>query len=205
MHDNKIIITSELNEQQKEEVSRIFYQSFPLKFPHLWIYNRTENQAFQFLREALNYKYGIYALLNDKVVGLLGLDLGKGKRFAEFSHSAFTSIFGSIGGFMRYIKYSFEENFAHTKANANQSRINPIAVSSDVRGKGVGSILLGAFEQYSKELGNNAIVLEVVDSNPRAKKLYEKEGYVSCKYLWTALFTKKAGFNGLYYMKKNLE
>lgn len=204
MLDNEIIVTSELNEQQQVEASKILYHSFSLKFPHLWLYNKTENQALKLLKEVLNYKYGVYALSEGKVVGLLGLDLGAGKRFMSFSLSALTRTFGWLGGLIRYIKYSFEENFVHTKANEKQSRIHPIAVSQEARGKGVGRILLNAFEQYSRRLGNKAIVLEVVDSNPRAKKLYEQEGYVSTGYLHTALFTKKAGFNGLHFMRKSL-
>lgn len=202
--ENQMITTNLLNEKQKKEAAQILYDAFKLKFIHAWLHNKSEGKTFLFLEEGLSFEYGIFAIQNERVIGLLGLDLGKGKRFLNFPFHTFLSTYGFLGGIIRYLIHFLETIFINSPANKMQSRVYPLAVSPDYRGKGVGSKLLTAFEEHSKELRNKTIALEVVDTNPRAKMLYEKEGYITKKYIWTAIFTKKAGFNGLYYMKKQL-
>ena len=51
-----------------------------------------------------------------------------------------------------------------------------IAVKKEFRGKGVGSRLLGFFEQKAAA-GSSKAFLVAADFNPRAKKLYESKGY----------------------------
>lgn len=61
-----------------------------------------------------------------------------------------------------------------------------IFVAKAARGQGVGSALLRALYQLGREKGYKEIRLDVIDSNPRAKALYEREGF-------TALGTQKLG------------
>lgn len=204
MTENKILITSTLTEPQKLEAAKIFYDSFIPKFHHIWFYNQTEEEVFAVFRKALYYKYGIYAILDHKVVGILGMDYGMGRRFLDLSLSSFTDTFGFFGGLYRYLKNTGEDLFVHSKANTHQARIHPLAVASDVRGKGVGGRLMKAFEQYSRKVGCNSMVLEVIDTNFGAIKLYEREGYIKYRYLPTSIFTSKAGFQGIHYMRKSL-
>ena len=204
MSEKKILITNTLTQPQKSEAAKLFYQSFIPKFHHLWFYNKNEEEVYSVLRNVLNYKYGIYAILDHKVVGILGMDFGTEKSFLDLNLSAFTDTFGFFGGMCRYLKNIGEDLLVHTRAHALQPRIHPIAVAEEVRGKGVGGKLMKAFEQYSRKAGCTAMALEVVDNNPGAIKLYEREGYVKYRYLPTSLFTGKAGFQGIYYMKKNL-
>jgi ribosomal protein S18 acetylase RimI-like enzyme len=55
--------------------------------------------------------------------------------------------------------------------------IDALAVRADQRGRGVGTALLrGAFD-LAGELGVERLRLQVVDTNPRAKALYERMGF----------------------------
>jgi len=64
--------------------------------------------------------------------------------------------------------------------------IDNIAVSSEARGKGIGTLLLKKAHEISTDLafhhGNvRRLTLHVVESNDRAKKLYEKFGFTTCR------------------------
>lgn len=52
-----------------------------------------------------------------------------------------------------------------------------LAVAPEARGKGVGGVLLTFAEQLARVRGHDRVTLEVVDSNPRAKALYERSGF----------------------------
>ena len=59
----------------------------------------------------------------------------------------------------------------------DEGYISNVAVTSEIRGKGVGSALLERLTIYAKENGIKTISLEVRPSNSPAITLYEKFGY----------------------------
>ena len=52
-----------------------------------------------------------------------------------------------------------------------------ISVSSDARGRGIGGRLLEEVESYAISHGFESIRLDVIDTNPDAKRLYERKGF----------------------------
>lgn len=60
-----------------------------------------------------------------------------------------------------------------------------IAVSAVARGHGVGTALLGAIAEHARSQGKKGVRLDVVDTNPRARKLYEREGFTAQKTIGT--------------------
>ena len=64
---------------------------------------------------------------------------------------------------------------------AGELRIDGIAVRGDRRGAGIGSLLLREAAGRARAVGIEVIRLEVVDTNPRARSLYEREGYVAVR------------------------
>ena len=55
--------------------------------------------------------------------------------------------------------------------------VEALAVSPDFQGKGVGRSLL----RYAKAHGQLPLTLDVADTNPRAMKLYQEEGFVETR------------------------
>lgn len=55
--------------------------------------------------------------------------------------------------------------------------VDGIAVAPESRGRGVGTKLLAEVRQIAREDGFRWVRLDVVDTNPRAQKLYERLGY----------------------------
>lgn len=85
-------------------------------------------------------------------------------------------------------------------------RIKTIAVSRDARGQGIGSKLFDYIINYCKNTDIKTLSLEVIETNPRAKKLYESIGFQTDKtiklYPFNVLFNQK--YRSMDIMKKNL-
>lgn len=199
---NQIELTSKLNLQQQEHVANLFYEAFPLKVKHLWFYAKTKEQAVELLTQSIRFEQGIYALRNGEVVGFLGYNVGK-KAFMPANYIAFRKVYSPFLAIWRFVFYAFYLRFHLYKEDI--LHIDPIAVSENARGNGIGKLLLNKVEQIAKNKQIAKINLEVVDTNPSAKKLYEHFGYIIKKELKSGLFTVKAGFRKVTFMQKSLD
>ena len=56
-----------------------------------------------------------------------------------------------------------------------------IAVDAAARGQGIGTRLLDAICDHARDLGKTSVRLDVIDTNPRARALYERRGFVAVK------------------------
>lgn len=83
-------------------------------------------------------------------------------------------------------------NLLHHKTAADEWYVDGIAVAEKMRGKGVGTELLGHLESLAEENGIRKISLEVINTNQKAQALYLCLGFVAGKR--TALWP----FNHLY-------
>ena len=54
-----------------------------------------------------------------------------------------------------------------------------IAVDTVARGRGIGTRLLAAICNHARNLGKTHVRLDVIDTNPRARALYERQGFVA--------------------------
>lgn len=70
-----------------------------------------------------------------------------------------------------------------TRANSALARLYSIAVSRDVRGRGLGAALLRAVEAEARRRGRRAMSLEVRQRNRAARALYERLGYAPVRRL----------------------
>jgi ribosomal protein S18 acetylase RimI-like enzyme len=68
------------------------------------------------------------------------------------------------------------------ETEAGEYYIDALAVNPKHQGKGIGSDLILAALQHAKKLHHEKVALLVSTSNPAAKKLYEKIGFVKVGY-----------------------
>lgn len=199
---NEINITQIINKSQKMEIAKIYYRAFVKKFSALWLFVNKEDQAIPILYESINYKNGLYAVLDSKVIGFVGLETGK-RFFTQLRFSVLLNSMNIFSASWRYLAYRFYRLF-HGKTKEDAVHIDPIVVSEEARGLGVGTRLLEATAEYARMLKKSKVVLEVVDTNPRAKKLYEKMGFKVVRVDNTSILTNTAGFKKLYHMEKTI-
>jgi GNAT superfamily N-acetyltransferase len=57
------------------------------------------------------------------------------------------------------------------------AHLSVLAVDKPAEGKGVGSALLGACEQWARDRGSDRLTLSALVTNARARGLYERRGY----------------------------
>ena len=79
-----------------------------------------------------------------------------------------------------------------------------IAVDADARGQGIGTALFDELEAYAGEHGLDRIHLEVIDTNPDARRLYERLGFVATKTERTPYLRRIMGFSAVTSMVKSL-
>ncbi len=75
--------------------------------------------------------------------------------------------------------------------------MDDIAVDSGFRGQGVGSLLLDHIVNYAKSNGFSSVRLDVIDRNPRARKLCESKGFVAVKVARFLYLKWLVGFSGV--------
>ncbi|WP_336757900.1 GNAT family N-acetyltransferase [Paenibacillus sp. USHLN196] len=199
---NQIEITQQLHVQQHEQVAHLFYEAFPLKVKHLWFYAKTKEQAVKLLSQSIQFEQGIYALRNEEVVGFLGYNIGK-RAFTPANYRAFRNVYSPFEATWRFLCYAFYLKFHLYQEDV--LHIDPIVVSEEARGHGIGKLLLRKVEQLAMNQHMTKINLEVVDTNPSAQKLYKHFGYRIQKELKSAPVTVKAGFKKVIFMQKCLE
>ena len=81
-------------------------------------------------------------------------------------------------GFPDTVGDIMDPSILQVKASAGYCHLERIVVSSTMRGKGLGTKLLDWVDAKARDKGSKTVNLEVVNGNP-AKKLYERQGYVS--------------------------
>jgi ribosomal protein S18 acetylase RimI-like enzyme len=113
------------------------------------------------------------AFWNDNFVGLLGIQNKNGGLF-NISLNAMIREYGLLRGVYRY----FGLCLLHHINESDEWYVDGVAVDEKMRGKGVGTGLLGYLEFLAKEKGVKKITLEVIDSNPKAMALYNRLGFI---------------------------
>jgi len=74
-------------------------------------------------------------------------------------------------------------------------RIDSIAVDGRLRSQGIGTALIEHFFNFAKTNNYKKIYLEVVDTNPEAKRLYIRQGFNVKKRVHFYFFARRAGFS----------
>lgn len=104
-------------------------------------------------------------------------------------HSAEGSLTGGIGagfllrklGLLKGSRACAVFGIYHRDPEPQQLLMDGIAVHKDYRGRGIGSRLLDLLIAYARENGFQTIRLDVIDTNPKARQLYEKKGFVAVR------------------------
>lgn len=157
-----------------------------------------QERAARFLATGLAPDRAFLAVKDGRVVGIAGFKVngkglyepGFGRFFSEYGWSAFVRIAGLL--------------LLERAESPDILLMDGIAVSPSVRGQGIGTGLLRAIEEHARELGKTAIRLDVVDTNPGARRLYERFGFEARKTTGTGLLARLFSFRASTDMRKRL-
>ncbi len=140
----------------------------------------------------------IVALDGDEIVAFAGLKYD-GTGFFAPDRRGFLKRYGPLVGRFRAGLWASVE----TNPRSHQLLLEGLGVHEDLRGRGIGTSLLEAVDRRAKELDKTEVILEVVDTNPRARALYERFGYQTVLTTRRWLF-RFAGFSSAHLMLHRL-
>lgn len=154
----------------RHEVARMYWAAFGGK---LRVALRPDHKAITMLAGALNPKSSIVArAIDGQLLGVAGYKTPMGSLVA-ITFDVLKQHFGVLGAIWRGTILAFLER----RPNVGTLLMDGIFVSERARGQGVGTLLLNAIKRKAREQGCTQVRLDVIDTNPRARLLYEREGF----------------------------
>lgn len=182
---------------ERPTAARLFWQAFG---PKLRPVLAPDEKALAFLSAALCPRYALSARdAQGRLLGLAGVKTAEG---------------GLVGGTLRDIAEIYRWpgalwrgpllSLLEREVAPDTLLMDGIFVSEEARGRGVGSALLGAVKQKARSEGLASVRLDVVDSNPRARALYERHGFVAGKRTDLGVMRHVFGFTGSTEMRCDL-
>ena len=143
----------------------------------------------RFFCETINPSSIIAASQDGELLGIVAFK-SNGKGFSDAGIRDLFRHYG-IGALWRLIPLAMLER---TCAD-DTLQMDGICVGSPARGKGVGSALFDALFAHARERNYTYITLDVIDTNPRAKQLYERLGFKVVKTERTSILKPLLGFS----------
>ena len=157
---------------QRALAAEIYWEAFGSKLMRVM---GPDARAIAFLEHGLKADHCWSALdASGRLIGLAGYKTPYGS-FSGGSRRDLNRIYGRFGaawraGLLRLLASDVDNH---------RFLVDGIAVARHARGQGVGRALLAALYGEARGRGYAAIRLEVVDTNSRARALYEREGFAA--------------------------
>ena len=130
--------------------------------------------AHSFLIDVLDPKFGLVARdTGGRILGVAGYKTNEGALVGG-GVSDMTRHYGFLGTLWRVPLLLVLER----EVEEGLLLMDGICVTEAARGRGIGSALLEAIKSHATDMKLDAVRLDVIDSNPRARALYQREGFV---------------------------
>jgi ribosomal protein S18 acetylase RimI-like enzyme len=149
-------------------------------------------KAVPFLAAHLNTDRAVCALLDGRLVGLAGYQHG-GRALTGGSARAVLRAYGHLRGLRRLVLLALFER----RPAPGQLLMDGIAVDPAMRGRGVGSLLIEEVAAVAAEQDCREVRLDVIDTNPRARALYERRGFTAVRTEHTPYLRGLFGFGAV--------
>jgi len=134
-------------------------------------------KAIAYIRRVLDPTHAISAIDDDgTLMGVVGFKTDK-SALVDGDYKDFVAIYGHLGAMWRAALLALLERDTENR----RFLMDGIFVAPDARGQGIGSALLLAIMNEGRKRGYTSLRLDVIDTNPRAKSLYERQGFVATK------------------------
>ena len=153
------------------------------------------------LKVGFNPAFSLVAISNGEMVGIAGFQTGQGSLTGGISFRVLKEEIGFWGAIRAALVLAlFQRNQV-----AGQLLMDGIGVSPKMRGSGIGTKLLQSLIAYAKKEGYRSVRLDVIDTNPAARGLYERIGFVPVKTEQFAYLKWLLGFGAATQMKYSLK
>ena len=196
MSDSQVRIYSGITEKYRKQAAEIYYDAFQKKLAPL---KGSRERIVALMEQIFDPQQAIIAVQQEQCVGLAGLHY-EGHLFTKTSASAFVKELGWFYGLAGYLMFHvFEPAVAK-----DELRIECLAVAPDRRGQGIGTLLLAVVDELARTKGFGAVRLEVVNTNPLAQRLYERQGFRVTRTQHYPYLQRFVGYSSVNIMVKKL-
>ncbi|NIY78780.1 GNAT family N-acetyltransferase [Celeribacter sp. HF31] len=157
-----------------------------------------EKKAVAFLERVMDPSHAMSAVSKDGAfLGMAGFKSPQGALVGGDMRDM-ARVYGWIGGSVRGALLHVLER----TCDGDTLLMDGIFVEPEARGQGVGTALLNAIEVYCARQGLRQIRLDVIDTNPRARALYERLGFAERSVLSLGPLRSVFGFSSATEMTK---
>jgi GNAT superfamily N-acetyltransferase len=167
---SSVALADGFHDNDRPEIARMYWAAFGTK---LGFALSPPARAIELLTDVINPGSAIVARgRNDELLGVAGYKTPSAA-FLSLDYEGLKRHFGALGAVWRGTVLSFLDR----RPEAGTLLMDGIFVAERARGQGVGALLLNAIKTKAREQGCAQVRLDVIDTNPRARKLYEREGF----------------------------
>lgn len=170
----EITVSQTIPVKHRDRTAELYDIAFGEKLA-LAIPNSTDR--VRLLSNAMQLEFSIGAFDGVKLVGIAGFSTPEGALTGGINYRGLLSDLGWIKGNRAAVILSLYER----KAKDGELLMDGIVVDPDYRGKGVGTSLFSALLKYAESKQYSTIRLDVIDTNPAARRLYERLGFCEVK------------------------
>jgi ribosomal protein S18 acetylase RimI-like enzyme len=129
------------------------------------------------LEQAFDPSHCFVALADGKVVGIAGFRTATGALTAGIT---LARLYASLRP-LAALRAAFVMALFKRRFRGSQLLLDGISVAPEARGSGIGTKLLDRLKDFAAQEGYATIRLDVIDTNPAARRLYERLGFTPTK------------------------
>ena len=169
-----MIISSGFPERDRAQIAALYWEAFGQKLGRVM---GPRDRALQFFEAVLDPAHAICAhTANGDLLGVAGFKTHAGALVGG-GMGDLARVYGWVGAMWRVALLALLERDTEN----DRFLMDGIFVAPAARGQGVGTALLDAIADKARSRGHSEVRLDVIDTNPRARALYERQGFVAIK------------------------
>ncbi|GIT91044.1 molybdopterin-guanine dinucleotide biosynthesis protein MobC [Jannaschia pagri] len=157
---------------ERSTAARLYWQAFGAKLARTL---GPTNRAEAFFADCLDPAFALGATDGGRLVGLAGFKTAEGA-LTGGGWGDLARHYGQLGALWRAPLLSVLDR----PVAPDTLLMDGLCVDATQRGRGLGTRLLSAVKDLAAAKGLTRVRLDVIDSNPRARALYERSGFVPC-------------------------
>lgn len=167
-----LLLSTGFHNSERQQAAALFWEAFGAKLGKIMA---PAPKATAFFAQTLDPDYCICARTpQGTLLGLAGFKTSDG----AFSGGGLARMAQHYGWWHTLLRAPVLAALER-KLTPDELLMDGIFVTQEARGRGVGSALLTAIKQTAVTRGYKRLRLDVIDTNPRARALYERQGFVA--------------------------
>ena len=135
----------------------------------------SQDARIDLLEQSLVLPFAFSAIHEGVLAGLAGFHSAIGSFTGGMTYRQLVASLGLIRGNRAALVFGLYER----QPAESELLMDGIAVHPEMRGRGIGTRLLEELTSYARREGYDQVRLDVIDTNPGARRLYERHGFVA--------------------------